>query len=312
MKNFTYYEAEKFLKEIAKNKAIDVDNFDLNKHSDAEEISNLLDVSESTANNWLSGRTDISKLGKQALACQLMLDLIQTYNNIPQSNIIVKKQDTYEIYSALENGEYELLATTTNPKLARTIKEIQKVYNILNVCRDFISTELETRESNGYEDSLILPYRTDLNNLIDLIHYIQDGVTFSEKYENLLQTPIDFNFDAKKFENTPELKTDNKDVISEFVSPIFRTYKGQIDTKKIPEGTIIKRSMKRGNQKGNIYELKKEGDKIICPKNGKSYPSINAASTDILGYAENVKENWYFYDNIHKEWKKCKHLVEDE
>ena len=59
MKNFTYYEAEKFLKEIAKNKAIDVDNFDLNNHSNAEEISNLLDVSESTANNWLSGRTDI-------------------------------------------------------------------------------------------------------------------------------------------------------------------------------------------------------------------------------------------------------------
>ena len=60
MRNFTYYEAEKFLKEIAKNKAIDVDNFDLNKYSDTEEISNLLEVSVSTANNWLSGRTDMS------------------------------------------------------------------------------------------------------------------------------------------------------------------------------------------------------------------------------------------------------------
>ena len=29
MRNFTYYEAEKFLKEIAKDKAIDIDNFDL-------------------------------------------------------------------------------------------------------------------------------------------------------------------------------------------------------------------------------------------------------------------------------------------
>ena len=310
MKNFTYYEAEKFLKEIAKNKAIDVDNFDLNNHSNAEEISNLLDVSESTANNWLSGRTDISKLGKKALAYQLMLDLVHTYNSIPPSNIVVKKQDTYEIYSASEDGEYELLATTTNPKLARTIKEIQKVYNILNICRDFISTELETRESCGCKD-LCIPYRTDLNNLIDLMHYIQDGVTFSEKYENLLQTALDFNFDAKEFENTSELKTDNKDVFSEFTSPITKTYKGQIDTKQIPENTLIRRIVKKGKKEG-IYELKKVGDKIIYLKNGKSYPSINAASFDILGYAENVKENWYFYDVIHNEWKKCKHLVKDE
>ena len=124
--------------------------------------------------------------------------------------------------------------------------------------------------------------------------------------------PIDFNFVAKKFENTPELESDNNDVISEFTSPISRTYKGRIDTQKIPEGTIIKRIVKSGNQKGNIYELKKEGDKIICPQNGKSYPSINAASTDILGYKEDVKKSWYFCDNIHNEWKKCKYLVEDE
>ena len=311
MKNFKYYEAEKFLKEIARNKTIDIDNFDLNKHTDAEEISNLLELSKSAANNWLSGRTDISKLGKQALACQLMLDLIQTYNNIPQSNIVVKKQDAYEIYSALENGEYELLATTTNPKLARTIKEIQKVYNILNICRDFISTELETRESAGYEDSLLQPYRTNLNNLIDLMHYIQDGVTFSEKYENLVQMPIDFNFDAKKFENTPELESDNNDVISEFTSPISRTYKGRIDTQKIPEGTIIRTSVTRGKKVGT-YELKKSGDKIIYQKTGKNYPSINAASTDILGYEINVKDKWYFQDNLTHEWKKCKYLVEDE
>lgn len=310
MRNFTYYEAEKFLKEIAKNKAIDIDNFDLNKHSDAKEISNLLDVSESTANNWLSGRTDLSKLGKQALAYQLILDLVHTYNNTPRSNVVVKKQDIYEIYSDTANGEYELLATTTNIKLARTIKEIQKIYNILDICRDFISTELETREANGYEDFLVQPYRTNLNNLIDLMNYIQDGVTFSEKYETLLHS-IDLNFDAKKFENTSELETDRKDVISEFISPTSRIYKGQIDTQRIPEGTLIRRIVKKGEKEG-IYELKKVGDKIVYQKNGKSYTSINAACGDILGYEENVKENWYFQDNITNEWKKCKHLVEDE
>lgn len=310
MRNFTYYEAEKFLKEIAKNKAIDIDNFDINKHSDAKEISNLLDVSESTANNWLSGRTDLSKLGKQALAYQLMLDLVHTYNNTPRSNVVVKKQDIYEIYSDTANGEYELLATTTNIKLARTIKEIQKIYNILDICRDFISTELETREANGYEDFLVQPYRINLNNLIDLMNYIQDGVTFSEKYETLLHS-IDLNFDAKKFENTSELETDRKDVISEFISPTSRIYKGQIDTQRIPEGTLIRRIVKKGEKEG-IYELKKVGDKIVYQKNGKSYTSINAASGDILGYEENVKENWYFQDNITNEWKKCKHLVEDE
>ena len=111
--------------------------------------------------------------------------------------------------------------------------------------------------------------------------------------------------------NTPELKTDSKDVVSEFIYPIPRTYKGQIDTKRIPEGTLIRRIVKKGNKEG-IYELKKIGDNIIYQKAGKSYPSINAASTDILGYEENVKENWYFYDNLHNEWKKCKYLVEDE
>ncbi len=309
MKNFTCYEAEKFLKETAEKK-LDIDNFDLNKFSSAKEITELLDVSESTANNWLAGRTDISKLGKQAIAYQLLLDLIRTYYNTPKSNIVVKKQDVFEIYSEGENGEYELLATTSNSKIARTIKEVKKIYNMLNVCRCFISTELDVRRSCGVEENELAPYQTDLRDLVDLIHYIQDGITFSEKYENLLNQPIDFNFDVETLRKNQELDSDDKDVMTEFVSSVSREYKGQIDTKMIPESTIIRRVVAKGSKKG-VYELKKIGNDIVYMANGKKYQSINAASTEILGYNENVKENWYFYDTLSRQWKKCKCLVEN-
>ena len=125
MKPFTYYEAEKLLKKEWKD--LDMSVINLNDLTTPKELSEELDISESTANNWLSKRTDISKLGEKALGYQLMLDLIQAYNRIPKSNIIVQKQDTYEIYSENEDGQYEWLATTNNIKLARTLKEIQKV-----------------------------------------------------------------------------------------------------------------------------------------------------------------------------------------
>lgn len=309
MKNFTYYEAEKFLKQGGS--SLDLSMIDLEELTTAKELSKKLDISESTANNWMTGRTDISKLGEQAIGYQLMLDLIRAYNWIPESNIVVKKQDVYEIYSKNEDGEYELLATTVNPRLARTIKEIRKVYEMLRMSFDFIFTELETREASGYEPNELKMYKTDLANLRDLIHYIQDGITCSEKCETLLKTPIDFNFTPDEIINPPELKSDNDDVFKELLMPSSRTYKGQINTSKIPEGTLIRRVIKKGEKIGE-YELKKIAGNIVNLENGKKYPTINAASTDILGYEENVKENWYFYDNIHSEWKKCKYLVEDE
>lgn len=309
MKNFTYYEAEKFLKHGGSN--LDLSKIDLEELTTAKELSKKLDISESTSNNWMTGRTDISKLGEQAIGYQLILDLIRSYNKIPQSNIVVKKQDIYEIYFENEDGKYELLATTNNPKLARTLKEIRKVYEMLDMSREFIYTELETRGAFGNESNELKNYKTNLTNLLDLIHYIQDGVTYSEKCENILKTPIDWNYTPDKTINAPELRSDNIEVFKEFGTPLSRTYKGQINTNSIPEGTLIRRVVKKGEKTGE-YELKKIAGNIVNVKNGKKYSSINAASSSILGYEENVKENWYFYDNINKEWKKCKYLIDEE
>lgn len=312
MKPFTYYEAEKLLKKEWKD--LDMSVINLNDLTTPKELSEELDISESTANNWLSKRTDISKLGEKAVGYQLMLDLIQAYNRIPKSNIIVQKQDTYEIYSENEDGQYEWLATTNNIKLARTLKEIQKVYTMLKMSADFISTEIETRESCGCGEDELKWYKNDLSNLFDLIHYIHRGVTLSEKIEKINDDTLkDLNLDftSDEVDKTPELKSDNDDVLNDFSAPVNKTYKGQINTDDIPEGTIIRRTVKKGSKTGE-YHLKKIDNYIVNTDNGKKYPTVNSAARNILGYEENVKENWDFYDTTNKKWRKCKYLVEKE
>lgn len=309
MKAFTNYEVQKFIKMKQNELDDELDvSIDLHKLTTARELTEELDISESTANNWLKNRTEISKLGEKAAKYQLMLDLLQAYNSIPKSNVVVKKQDIYEIYSENEEGQYELLATTNNPKVARTLKEIQKIYAMLKMSANFILNEIETLESVNDGDIDLSGYKTDYANLIDLLHYIQDGKTWSEKYESILKEPIDLYFTPDKVIHTPELKSDNEDVLTELVSPLFKTYKGQIDTDQIPEGTLIQRVIKKGEKKGE-YNLKKINGKIVNLENGKEYQSINSASMDILEYSENIKETWYFYDAEYNEWKKCKYLT---
>ena len=67
--------------------------------------------------------------------------------------------------------------------------------------------------------------------------------------------------------------------------------------------------MTKGNKKG-VYILQKIPEGIIFQKTGKIYPSINSASLDILEYNEDVKETWYYYDNVKNEWKRCKYLLD--
>lgn len=189
MKNFTYYEAEKFLDEAAQEQELDIDNFELSEFSNAKEVSKLLDVSESTACNWLAGRTEISKLGEQAIGYQLMLNIVKAYTETPKSNILVQSQDEYNIYTEGDKGMYEFLAKTNNPKLARTIKEIKKVYKALVFCEKFISEELETREDYFSAEEL-QPYNIELANLRDLISYISSGTSISQKRDNLIDAEI--------------------------------------------------------------------------------------------------------------------------
>lgn len=179
MKNFTFYEAEKFLNEIAKKNELDIEDFDLSEFSNVKEASQTLGVSESTASNWLSRRTDISKLGDQAIAYQLMLNMVRAYKKTPKSNILVRKDDEYTIYKEKNDGEYEFFAKTNDIKLARTIKEINKVYELLVFCEKFISEELKTRADYS-SDGELQPYSIELTNLRDLIRYISKGVNLSQ------------------------------------------------------------------------------------------------------------------------------------
>lgn len=179
MKKFTFYEAEKFLNEIAEKNELDIDGFDLSEFSNAKEASQTLGVSESTANNWLSRRTDISKLGDQAIAYQLMLNMVKAYKQTPKSNVLVSDNDEYTIYRKKDDGDYEFLAKTSDIKLARTIKEINKVYKSLAFCEEFISEELKTRE-DYFSEGELQPYNIELTNLRDLIRYISKGVNLSQ------------------------------------------------------------------------------------------------------------------------------------
>ena len=255
MKNFTYYEAEKNLKQGGSD--LDIFTIDLENLTTAKELSKKLDISESTANNWIAGRTDISKLGEQAIEYQLMLDLISAYNRIPKSNIVVKKQDIYEIYSKNKDGKYELLATTADPKLARVIEEINKVYEMLGMSEDFISTEIQTREGSGYSYDELKGYKTDLANLCDLIHYIQYGITLSEKMENYTRermkeigdiirnnknkAPSSYQNDFSDFEKYCEQKYGKDTILYNLIINLLKKIKAyfvlvQKDTKWVSDG----------------------------------------------------------------------------
>ena len=249
MRNFSYYEAKKFLDDVSK-KGIDIDQFNLEDFYDAKELAELLDVSDSTANNWLNGRTDISKLGEQAISYQIMIDLLRAYKNTPKSNIMIETKDgNYEIYGSLGDGDNKLLATTGDAKIARTIKEINKLYKILAFCEDFISTELETREASGYEYELIAPYIADFTNLRDLIKYISSGQTISElrdkkikaAEEELLKWQFDNSLPPVTFSSDNTMVNENKDIIK-IAKQATRDMQGydKLYDDVIPEGALFR------------------------------------------------------------------------
>ena len=240
MKNFTYYEAEKFLKEVAQGQDLDIDNFNLSEFSNAKEVSKLLDVSESTANNWLAGRTDVSKLGEQAIGYQLMINMVEAYKNTPKSNILVQNQEEYSIYSESENGTHELLATTQNPKLARTIKEIKKVYRALVLCEKFMTEELETREDHFSAEEL-QPYNIELTNLRDVIAYIAQGKSISQKREEILNKCLNIDIPPIDLQSNTTKDNKNKEILElkkEASDALEKNKRIYYDT--FPIGTIFK------------------------------------------------------------------------
>ena len=280
---------------------------------DAKELAELLDVSDSTANNWLNGRTDISKLGEQAISYQIMIDLLRAYKNTPKSNIMIETKDgNYEIYGSCDNGDYKLLATTGDAKIARTIKEINKLYKILAVCEDFISTELETRKAYG--DANVSTYSADLTNLRDLMKYISSGQTISELRDKMIKDasnelskllsdnslpPVAFSADNTKVNENKDIITIAKlaakdmqgyDKLYDDVIPdgaLFRyipmktrdiKYRGiELYVRKISKGNYLTENVKKYGREWIDYQ-----DVFGNNNVGKIYPSLRSAYEAIL------------------------------
>lgn len=335
MRNFSYYEAKKFLEDVSK-KGIDINQFDLEEFYNAKELAELLDVSDSTANNWLNGRTDISKLGEQALSYQIMIDLLRAYKNTPKSNIMIETKDgNYEIYGISDNGDYKLLATTGDAKIARTLKEINKLYKILAVCEDFISTELGTREASG--DETALTYSADLTNLRDLMKYISSGQTISELRDELIKDcdeelskllsdnslpPVAFSSDNTKVNENKEIITIAKqaardmqgyDKLYDDVIPdgaLFRyiptktrdfKFRGiELYVRKISKGRYLAEKIKKYGRDWVDYQDAFGNNNI-----GKTYQSLHSAYEAILytkSKSLNETEETEFSTNDGKTW----------
>lgn len=334
---FTNYEAEKFFTQndegIIEDKLLMDDKF-----LEPQELSKMLDISESTANNWLNKRNDISNLGEQAILYHLLKDLINTQKYNLKSNILVNNNDIFEIYRRTDKDTYELLATTKDIHLARTIQNIHKVYDALSYSIEFIQQEINSLQDYGVECG---GYKRELINIKDLIHYINKGETYSKAKEERQKK------DMEEFiKNLDELeKSENKQILSKDIDNIQNSEINsdslyiQTDDKKlydavIPNGALIKyeplrtRNLKyRGiclyvkKLKDNCYQTEKvtrygkvwEDYKDYFGENnvGKKYPSLLSAFVSLLytrsKSVNTTEETEYSLDNG-KTWKSTSNL----
>ena len=179
MKNFTYYEANKLLNETIRNNTLDIDYMSWDDCIDSPELSKLLDISESTANNWLLGRSEISKLGKQAIGYQLFIDIIRAYKQKKIDKILTLDNEKYHILSPSKDGVFENLATTQDIQIARYIQTEKNILKYLYEYMELLDEEIFAR---GDDCNQYLKERK--RDLLDILYYIEKGITYSEKMEN--------------------------------------------------------------------------------------------------------------------------------
>lgn len=318
---------------------LDIDDFDLSEFSNAKEASQTLGISESTANNWLSRRTDISKLGDQAIAYQLMLNMVKAHSETPKSNILVKNEEEYTIYREKSDGEHEFLAKTNDVKLARTIKEINKVFNLLVFCEKFISEELKTKE-NYFSDDELQPCNIGLTNLRDTIYYISKGESLSQIIDKRRQEMKD---ELDKMLSPITLSTNNTKLNKEEIVISLKNEASDdlVDNKKlydicIPKGALLRYKpdttkspylnykgvalyvKKLDKEKYITYKVEKDGTDWVDYKDsfgknnlGNEYKSLRSAFQAIL-YTKSkslneTEETEYSIDDG-KTWKQTREL----
>lgn len=178
MRNFSYYEAKKFLDDVSK-KGIDIDQFDLEEFYSQDDIAKLLDVSASTVNNWFNGRSPISKLGERAISYLILSNAVSAYKKKKTTSVLINTNGNFKIFDTKNEHTYDEIATTSDAQVARYVQEMKRVLKLLNGYQELIEYEIEAREENG--EYLL----EDRNDLVDTISYIKKGIILSEENDKI-------------------------------------------------------------------------------------------------------------------------------
>lgn len=178
MRNFSYYEAKKFLDDVSK-KGIDIDQFDLEEFYSQDDIAKLLDVSASTVNNWFNGRSPISKLGERAISYLILSNAVSAYKKKKTTSVLINTNGNFKIFDTKNERTYDEIATTSDAQVARYVQEMKRVLKLLNGYLELIEYEIEAREENG---EYLLEER---NDLVDTISYIKKGIILSEENDKI-------------------------------------------------------------------------------------------------------------------------------
>ena len=272
----------------------------------AQKLAKLLDISPSTASNWISSNENISTMAKQALGFHRLKKLVSDFFSHPRNSFIVKTDNSYEVYQ--KEGEFfKKIATTDDIAIARLIEKRNMMLPLIKKAIEFIEDELKTREIE-----LEHPWYQDLYNLKDCIHYVIDGKTFSEKLQTISNEALQeleaafSEIENKKDISESKILTDIDK--TSFIGALFRyEAKNPISRYKKYSGCVLTVRYEKENSY-RVLPVKKDGeiwsDFTDYQGNnnvGNVYSSLNAAISSV--YYTRTK-------NINV-WRECEYSTDD-
>lgn len=297
----------KVAKELTETKGnLDIDELWDNWDGTAQELANMLGISPSTANNWISSKEDISTMAKQALGFDRLKKLVSDFFSHPKNSFVVKTDNSYEVYQ--KEGEFfKKIAATDDIKIARLIEKRNMMLPLIKKAIEFIEDELKIREIE-----IEHPWYQDLYNLEDCLHYVIDGKTFSEKVqairnEALQELKAAFSeIENKKDISEPKILIDIDK--SSFMGTLFRfEAKNPVSLYKKYSGCVLTVRYEKENSY-RVLPVKKDGeiwsDFTDYQGNnnvGKVFPTLNAAMSSV----------YYTRTKSINVWRECEYSVDD-
>lgn len=285
-------------KELMETKGnLDIDEIWDNWDGTAQELANLLGISVSTANNWISSKEDISKMAKQALGFERLKWLISRLFDRPEKVFIVKKDDCYEVYQK-QNNFYEKIAITKYAETARLIEKEASLIKSLKWAINFINEELKIRDSSDAQ-----AYYKDFYNLLDCVFYIKTEETYSEKHQKIID-----ELDLTTKEEVPSHEPSPFNNIDSLKGAIFRYISNTTkNLYKKYEGCVLSVKMEKENSY-RVLPVKKNGEIWLDFKDfqgnnsvGQVFPTLNAAMSSV----------YYTRTKSINVWRECEYSVDD-